>query len=69
MTLKWTGMLVAGVALAISTGAQAANPVSDKAGALVAYCAGYFTDCRSKVVDADVAVLATKLFAKQGAQL
>lgn len=69
MTPKWTAMLVAAAALAISTGAQAANPVPDKAGAFVAYCAGHFADCRSKIVDADVAVLATKLFAKQGAQL
>jgi len=45
-------------------GALAANPVPDKAGAFVAYCAGHFADCRAKVVDADVATLATKLFAK-----
>lgn len=52
-------------ALVISTGAMGANPVPDKAAAFVAYCAGHFADCKAKVVDADVAALATRLFAKQ----
>ena len=69
MVSKWAAILIACIALNVSTAGQAANPTPDKTGAFVAYCAGHFADCKSKVVDADVAVLATKLFAKQGAQL
>jgi hypothetical protein len=64
------GAVVMAVAVvAISTSVQAANPIPDKVDAFVAYCAGHLADCRSTIVEADVAVLATKLFAKQGEQL
>ncbi len=61
-------IMAVAAALSISTGGQAANPVPEKAGAFVTYCAEHFADCKSTVVDADVAVLSTKLFAKKGAQ-
>lgn len=69
MASKWTAVLIAGIALNVGAVGHAANPTPDTTGAFVAYCAGHFADCRSKVVNVDVAVLATKVFAKKGAQL
>jgi hypothetical protein len=53
-----------GLVLSISTGAQAANPVPDKAGPFVTYCATHFDDCKNKIVATDVATLASALSAK-----
>lgn len=47
---------------------HAAN-VPDTAGAFVAYCTTHFADCKSKVVDSDVATMAAMLFAKKPGQL
>jgi hypothetical protein len=69
MVSKWTVVLIACIALNVPTAGLAANPTPDKTGAFVAYCAGHLADCSSKVVDVDVAVLATKVFAKKGAEL
>jgi hypothetical protein len=65
-----TWAIVATVAgLLLAGDARAANPVPGNAGGFISYCANHFADCKAKVVEADIAVLATKLFAKQGESL
>jgi hypothetical protein len=56
------------LALSVSTGAQAANLVPDQAGTFVTYCAAHFADCKSKILEVDVATMASALVAKKGAQ-
>jgi len=54
------------LALCASTGVQAADPVPDKVGVFVSFCATHFADCKNKVVSTDVATMAAVLFAKKG---
>jgi hypothetical protein len=68
MAPKWLALPIACLALCLSRGVQAADPVPDRVGAFVAYCPTHFDDCKSKVIAADVAVMATMLFAKKGMQ-
>src|SRR5580692_6752251 len=68
MVLKWLANPIALLALGLSTEVQAADPVPDRVATFVAYCPTYFADCKSKVIEADVAVMATILFAKKGTQ-
>jgi hypothetical protein len=69
MVSKWTALLLGCIALNVATASHAANSTPDKTGAFVAYCAGHFADCKSKIVEVDVAVLATKVLAKKGTDL
>jgi hypothetical protein len=68
MVLKWLANPIALLALGLSTAVQAADPVPDRVATFVAYCPTHFADCKSKVIEADVAVMATILFAKKGTQ-
>jgi hypothetical protein len=73
---KWMAILMACVALCVFSGAQAANPqaqaanpVPDKTGAFVTYCASHFADCQNKVVVTEIGVMADKVFANNPDQV
>jgi hypothetical protein len=68
MIPKWLAILTGCLALHVSSDAQAAGPVPDRVGAFVTYCATHFADCKSKIIAADVATMATVLIAKKGTQ-
>ena len=65
---KCAAILAASLGLGVSAG-HAASPVPDTAGAFVAYCPGHFADCKAKVVETDVAVMAGKLYVNKDAQV
>lgn len=68
MFLKRTAISTAALVLSLSPAAQAADPVPDKAGAFVTFCATHFADCKNTVVESDIAIMAGMLFAKTGAK-
>jgi hypothetical protein len=65
MIRQWMAILTACLA-SYAIDAQAADPVPVKAGAFVTFCATHFADCKNKIVEIDVAVMASMLFTPNG---
>ena len=68
MLLKRTAILLAALTICLSPGARAAGAAPDKAGAFVTFCTTHFADCKTTVVESDIATMAGTLFGKTGAK-
>ena len=65
---EWAALLIGCTAVFVSTEARAADPVPDKAGAFATYCTSHFADCKEKILETDIAVMAKRMFANAADQ-
>jgi len=64
MLLKLLPLAFALGMVQLSTPADAASAVPERAGDFVAYCTSHFRECRSKIIEIDVAAMAGGLWGK-----